>query len=112
MLRIKTAQAEACATETRLTCSPASCVYARGPHWHGSCEKCRFMEVCLSLERLDRKDARVLLLWILAGLVGAGVAYRYFFQAFPEASVEFKVPRAESLERAKQFASAQGARLE
>jgi len=70
------------------------------------------MEVCLSLERLDRKDARVLLLWILAGLVGAGVAYRYFFQAFPEASVEFKVPRAESLERAKQFASAQGARLE
>ncbi len=65
----------------------------------------------MSLERLDSKDARVLLIWILAGLLGAGVAYRYFFQAFPEASVEFKVPRADALEQARQFASAQGAQL-
>jgi len=68
-------------------------------------------EACLSLERLDGKDARVLLIWILAGLLGAGVAYKYFFQAFPEASVEFKVPRAAALEQAKQFASMQGAQL-
>ena len=68
-------------------------------------------EACLSLERLDGKDARVLLIWILAGLLGAGVAYKYFFQAFPEASVEFKVPRADALEQAKQFAAAQGAQL-
>ena len=65
----------------------------------------------MSLERLDSKDARVLLIWILAGLLGAGVAYRYFFQAFPEASVEFKVPRADALDQARQFASAQGAQL-
>ena len=69
-------------------------------------------EGCLSLERLDGKDARVLLIWILAGLIGAGVAYKYFFQAFPEASVEFKVPRLSALEQAKQFAAAQGARLD
>jgi hypothetical protein len=68
-------------------------------------------EACLSLERLDAKDAKVLLLWILAGLLGAGVAYKYFFQAFPEASVEFKVPRAAALEQARQFATAQGAPL-
>src|ERR1700686_5455701 len=68
-------------------------------------------EACLPLERLDGKDARVLLIWILAGLIGAGVAYKYFFQAFPEASVEFKVPRGSALEHAQQFAAAQGAQL-
>lgn len=66
----------------------------------------------MSLERLNGKDARILLIWILAGLIGAGVAYKYFFKAFPEAAVEFKVPRAEALEQARQFASAQGARLD
>jgi membrane protease YdiL (CAAX protease family) len=65
----------------------------------------------LPLERLDRKDAKVLLLWILAGLLGAVVAYAYFFRAFPEASVDFKVPRADALAVARQFAGAQGAQL-
>jgi membrane protease YdiL (CAAX protease family) len=68
-------------------------------------------EACLPLERLDSKDAKVLLIWILAGILGAGVAYTYFFRAFPEASVEFKVPRADALAVAKQFAAAQGAQL-
>ncbi len=65
----------------------------------------------MPLERLDRNDAKVLLIWILAGILGAGVAYTYFFRAFPEASVEFKVPRADALGVAKQFAAAQGAQL-
>src|SRR6266853_1708085 len=69
-------------------------------------------EVCLSLERLDAQDAKVLLIWILAGLLGAGVAHKYFFQAFPEASVEFKVPRGAALEQARRFAAAQGAQLD
>jgi membrane protease YdiL (CAAX protease family) len=68
-------------------------------------------EACLPLERLDRNDAKVLLIWILAGILGAAVAYTYFFRAFPEASVEFKVPRADALALAKQFAAAQGAQL-
>jgi membrane protease YdiL (CAAX protease family) len=66
----------------------------------------------LSPERLDRHDKTVLLTWILAGLLGAGVAHEYFFQAFPEASVEFKVPRAAALEQARRFASALGAQLD
>jgi len=66
----------------------------------------------LSLERLDGNDKKLLVIWILAGLLGAGVAYKYFFQAFPEASVEFKVPRAAALEQARQFATAQGAQLD
>src|SRR3984957_7437774 len=68
-------------------------------------------EACVPLDRLDRKDAKVLLLWIFAGILGACVAYTYFFRAFPEASVEFKVPRADALAIAKQFAAAQGAQL-
>jgi membrane protease YdiL (CAAX protease family) len=68
-------------------------------------------EACLPLERLDRNDAKVLLIWIFAGILGAGVAYTYFFRAFPEASVEFKVPRADALGIAKQFAATQGAQL-
>src|SRR3984957_5642950 len=68
-------------------------------------------EACLPLERLDRKDAKVLLLWILAGILGAAVAYTFFFRAFPEASVEFKVPRADALSIGRQFAAAQGAQL-
>src|ERR1700674_5474161 len=68
-------------------------------------------EACLPLERLDRKDAKVLLIWILAGVLGAGVAYTYFFRAFLEASVEFKVPRADAVALAKHIAAAQGAQL-
>ena len=68
-------------------------------------------EACLPLERLDRNNAKVLLIWILAGILGGGVAYTYFFRAFPEASVEFKVPRADALAIGKRFAAAQGAQL-
>ena len=57
---------------------------------------------------LSRRDVRVLLLWLLAALVGASVAYRYFFRAFPEASVDFKVTRGDALERARAFAAGQG----
>ena len=66
----------------------------------------------MPLERLDRNDVKVLLIWILAGILGASVAYTFFFRAFPEASVEFKVPRADALIAAKQFAAAQGAQLD
>ena len=54
---------------------------------------------------------RVLLLWLLAAIVGASVAYRYFFKAFPEAAVDFKVTRSAALAEARAFAMAQGASL-
>ncbi len=63
-------------------------------------------------ERLKASDARVLLLWVLLGLVGAGVAFKYFFEAFPEASVDFRVSRTAALEAARNFLTAQGYRLE
>jgi membrane protease YdiL (CAAX protease family) len=49
---------------------------------------------------------------MLAALAGAFVAYRYFFRAFPEASVDFKVTRGAALERARTFASGQGLSLQ
>jgi hypothetical protein len=64
-----------------------------------------------SATRLDARDVRVLLLWLLAALAGAGVAYRYFFQAFPEAAVNFQVTRETALEQARAFVEAQGVSL-
>ena len=66
----------------------------------------------LGLNVLSRRDVRVLLLWLLAALVGAFVAYRYFFRAFPEAAVDFKVTPGAALERAQTFAAGQGLSLQ
>ena len=62
-------------------------------------------------ERLRGSDKRVLLLWVLCGLIGALFAQRYFFRAFPEASVDFKVSRADAQVRAKQFVEGLGENL-
>src|SRR5271170_4579478 len=58
--------------------------------------------------RLTSSDKRALLLWVLLGIVGVVFAQKYFFQAFPEASVDFKVSRAEALTRAKKFVGSLG----
>jgi membrane protease YdiL (CAAX protease family) len=63
-------------------------------------------------ERLGAKDLRVLIVWILLGALGLFVAWRYFFQAFPEASIHFQVSRDEALNRAKSFLTQHGASLE
>jgi membrane protease YdiL (CAAX protease family) len=64
------------------------------------------------LERLGVKDLRVLLIWILAGALGVGVAWRYFFQAFPEASINFEVTRDQALDTARQFLTQRHASLD
>src|SRR5579864_1311483 len=58
--------------------------------------------------RLTGADKRALVLWVLLGVVGLVFAHKYFFRAFPEASVDFKVSRAEALERARQFLGSVG----
>ncbi len=63
-------------------------------------------------ERLDARDWRVLLAWILAGILGVTVAYRYFFQAFPEAALNLKVSRPQATELARGFLAAQGQKLD
>ncbi|HXN24447.1 MAG TPA: type II CAAX endopeptidase family protein [Candidatus Dormibacteraeota bacterium] len=59
-------------------------------------------------ERLEPKDKLILFAWILMGVAGALFATKYFFIAFPEASVDFKVSRGQALERARSFVTAQG----
>jgi membrane protease YdiL (CAAX protease family) len=59
-------------------------------------------------DRLTGSDKRALLLWVAAGILGALFAYKYFFRAFPEASVNFQISREEALERARKFVSGLG----
>ncbi len=59
-------------------------------------------------ERLGSKDKLVLFAWIALGLAGALFAAKYFFVAFPEASVDFRVTRGQALEKARSFVAAQG----
>src|SRR5256885_9100773 len=56
-------------------------------------------------DRLTGSDKRTLLLWMVVGILGALFAYKYFFRAFPEASVNFQVSREEALARAQKFVS-------
>ncbi|GAC1701818.1 MAG: hypothetical protein NVS9B4_05840 [Candidatus Acidiferrum sp.] len=58
--------------------------------------------------RLSAKTKRALILWVLAGIIGAVFAHKYYFRAFPEASVNFKVSRGEALAHAKQFVTGLG----
>ncbi len=62
----------------------------------------------MSIDRLAGTDKRALILWIIVGLIGVWFAHRYFFRAFPEASVDFKVSRTDAQKRAKQFVEGLG----
>ncbi len=59
-------------------------------------------------DRLTGTDKRALLLWVTAGILGLLFAYKYFFRAFPEASVNFQVSREEALARAQKFVGSLG----
>jgi membrane protease YdiL (CAAX protease family) len=65
-------------------------------------------EASLADARLSGSDKRVLLLWIACGLFGALFAERYYFRAFPEASVDFKISRSDARQRARQFVEGLG----
>jgi len=62
----------------------------------------------LTGDRLTGTDKRALLLWVTAGILGLLFAYKYFFRAFPEASVNFQVSREEALARAQKFVGSLG----
>jgi len=54
-------------------------------------------------DRLTASEKRALLLWVAAAILGIVFAYKYFFQAFPEASVNLQVTREQAIERAQRF---------
>jgi hypothetical protein len=59
-------------------------------------------------DRLTGSEKRALFLWVLAGIFGLVFAQKYFFRAFPEASVNFQVSREEALARAQKFVAGLG----
>jgi hypothetical protein len=59
-------------------------------------------------ERLSGSEKRALLLWVVLGIIGTVFAYKYFFRAFPEASVDFRVTRPEALKVAQNFVNGLG----
>jgi membrane protease YdiL (CAAX protease family) len=59
-------------------------------------------------ERLSGSEKRALLLWVVFGIIGTIFAYKYFFRAFPEASVDFRVTRPEALKVAQNFVAGLG----
>jgi hypothetical protein len=67
-----------------------------------------FAEAGVPGERLSGSEKRALLLWVALGIVGTIFAYKYFFRAFPEASVDFRVTRGEALKRAQSFVAGLG----
>jgi membrane protease YdiL (CAAX protease family) len=67
------------------------------------------VEAPVAKVQLSGSEKRALILWVLAGVLGLWYAQRHFFEAFPEASVNFQVTRSQALERAKQFVESEGA---
>jgi hypothetical protein len=59
-------------------------------------------------ERLSGSERRALLLWVVLGIIGTIFAYKYFFRAFPEASVDFHVTRGEALKLGQNFVAGLG----
>src|SRR5712671_5468821 len=59
-------------------------------------------------DRLTGSDKRALFLWVAAGILGILFAQKYFFRAFPEASINFHVSREEALARAQKFVTGLG----
>ncbi|HLK03547.1 MAG TPA: type II CAAX endopeptidase family protein [Candidatus Acidoferrum sp.] len=64
----------------------------------------------MSSVQLTGSEKRALVFWVLAGIAGLFLAHHYFFRAFPEASVDFKVTRPQALDRAKAFLNEVGER--
>ena len=59
-------------------------------------------------DRLTGPEKRALVLWVAAGILGIIFAQKYFFRAFPEASVNFQVSREEALLSAQKFVTGLG----
>ncbi len=62
--------------------------------------------------RLNGSEKRALVLWIIFGALGLLFAQHYFFRAFPEAAVDFKVTRNEAQQRARSFVQGLGENVE
>ncbi len=63
-------------------------------------------------ERFTASDIRFLIACLLILAVTVGFSAKYFYRAFPEASIEFVVTRDQARVKAEQFLASQGRRVE
>lgn len=62
----------------------------------------------MTLEKLDRKDLRLIVLCAVVSAVSLAVGIKYYFRAFPEASIEFRLTKESSTPLAESFLSRMG----
>ncbi|MBZ5640031.1 MAG: CPBP family intramembrane metalloprotease [Acidobacteriia bacterium] len=62
----------------------------------------------MNLEKLDRRDLRLIVACVVIGAVSLVVGIRYYFLAFPEASIEFRVTKESSRPVATSFLGRMG----
>lgn len=62
----------------------------------------------MNLQKLERKDIRLIVICVAVSAVCLFVGAKYYFLAFPEASIEFGVTRSESAPLAQAFLSQMG----
>src|SRR5262249_33243451 len=85
------------------------CAFGVRLRWHGFVDLSMAQaEAQVGRVQLGGSEKRALILWVLAGIAGLWYAGRHFFEAFPEASVNFKVTRDEALDRARNFVESLG----
>lgn len=61
-----------------------------------------------TIERTTRADWRWPVVFLVLGVLGVLTARQFFFQAFPEASINLVVPRAEIAQRSEEFLRGRG----
>ena len=59
-------------------------------------------------QRLDRGDARLILICLAITVVSLGIGTHYFYQAFPEATIDFRLTREEARSQAASFLEQRG----
>ncbi len=62
--------------------------------------------------KLTSKEYKVIAIAVVVSAIALGVCVRYFWHAFPEASIDFRVNRTDSQPLAEKFLAARGLRIE
>ena len=57
---------------------------------------------------MDRQDLKWIVLFLVLGVLGVGIFVRYYDQALPIASLNFKLDRSEAYQKAEDYVQALG----
>lgn len=63
-------------------------------------------------QTFHKKEIYSLLIWVLVGLIGLFIFFRFYNHAFPQAGLKLKVTGVQALNISKNFLKEQGVNLE